>query len=255
MISVKRKVLINPQRRKKSAPRKRVRVRRPAAKPQATKRNPGMLYTLGVTNPNRSNYMKKKTRRKTARRRGRRTNPVVKITAVKRTARRRNPRRVGVVSRSTDMLKQGLLALFGLLITRQAPQLALGARNAGVVGYFSNFITAVAASMATTRVAGRPEGQAVAIGGMLYLCNRIISEQFSPIGKALALSGLGDATAAGSLGRYTQIYSPMPVHRDVAGNPIIPPQISNAAVMQAIQAQQPAASRVSGVSRISGGRV
>ncbi len=253
MVKVTR--LINPQRKRKAARPAVKRHRRPAAKPRkARKSNPGTLYTLGFLNPTRSKTVKKKAHKK-PRRAGRRQNPVVRVTAKKaRPRRRRNPSRAGVIGASTGMLKQGLLALFGLLIARQLPQFALGASNKGILGYLSNFATAVAAGMATSKFVGKSEGNSVAIGGMLYLANRVITEKFSPIGQALSLSGLGDATANTSLGRYTTAYSPMPVYRDAAGNPIIPRQINAAAAVAAVQPQaQP--SKVAGLSRVTPGRI
>jgi len=66
---------------------------------------------------------------------------------------------------------------------------------------------------------------------MLYLVNRIITEQFAPVGKILSLAGLGDAQAAG-LGRIREGYFPLPVVVTRDGRPVIPRAIVQASVAE-----------------------
>lgn len=93
------------------------------------------------------------------------------------------------------MMQTGVFALIGLVLTRQLPQMVLGARNSGIIGYVANFAAAMVSSFTASKVAKKKTGQAVMIGGMLYLVNRIISEQFAPVGKVLSLAGLGGKKA------------------------------------------------------------
>lgn len=129
---------------------------------------------------------------------------------------------------ATDMLKIGALALGGLIVTRQVPQMALGPRNTGVLGYVANAVTAVAAAAATKRFAGDQASQAVLIGGALYTVERILNEQFTPLGRALSLAGVGDPVAHGGLGAIKPAYYPWPVVYDRQGKPVIPQEITEA---------------------------
>lgn len=164
--------------------------------------------------------------------------------------RRRNPATAGVLRSGKAMFKTGLMALLGLLVARQLPQAVLKDKNTGVIGYLSNVVTALVASAAVTKAIGKAEGQAVGIGGALYVMNRIIAEQFSPIGKMLSLSGIGDAQANGSMGLGAVVprYSPVPVAYQ-ATKPVYNPHLL-AAAREGMQPAQPAApATVSGVGR------
>ena len=167
--------------------------------------NPSELVLLGGVNPKK----RKKKRR-----------------------RRHNPRRQPL-ARGVDMLKVGAVALGGLFVTRQVPQLALGTRNTGLLGYIANGVTAGLGSTAVSRFVGKQEGQAFLIGGALYVVERIVNEQFTPLGRALSLSGVGDHMAAGTLAGIKENYCPMPALTDAAGRPIIPKAILEAARAQA----------------------
>jgi hypothetical protein len=201
--------LVNPTRRRKAA-QKRV-----SAKPAPAKRrkrtNPGTLTVLGLTNPTKGKTMQKTKKKKNpAPKRRARKNPAVVSFKKSTHRRRRNPSMIG---QGVSTIKAGVLALIGLVATRQLPQMALGAKNTGALGYVANFAAMLLASAAASKVAGKPAGQSVAIGGGLYIANRVISENFSPIGKALSLSGLGDAQAASGaqLRGIQPAYFPVPV--------------------------------------------
>ena len=146
-------------------------------------------------------------------------------------------------------MQTGMFALIGLVLTRQLPQMVLGTRNSGIIGYFANFVAAMGSSFAANKMTSQKTGQAVMIGGMLYLVNRIISEQFAPVGKVLSLAGLGDPSAA-NLGRIRSGYFPFPVVIGKDGRPVIPQAILNA-TREEVARSIPAAtsSNVRGLSR------
>lgn len=140
----------------------------------------------------------------------RRKNPVVIIRESKQRKangkRRKNPSGAAPL----NFVKDGAVALAGLVATRQGPQLILGAKNAGWLGYLANVAAAIATAMLAGKFAGKRAGSAALIGGGLYTVNRVLTEQFSPAGKFLSLSGVGDASAAASLGTIRQGYYPVP---------------------------------------------
>jgi hypothetical protein len=149
--------------------------------------------------------------------------------------RRRNP---GMLSSTTSILKSGFYALVGLVVARQLPQFALGARNSGWLGYGANLAATILAAMIATKMFGQEVGKDVALGGGLYTVNRIIQDQLSPVGKVLSISGLGDYNA---LGDIQPGYFPLPVPTDASGQPIIPAELRPA----------PAAVNTKGMSGIS----
>lgn len=152
-------------------------------------------------------------RRRTTRRR---SNP----TFMRRTRRRRNASMRGAGS----IAKQGVTALIALVATRQLPQMVLGANNTGWIGYGANIASAVATAMVARSVAGEEAYRAALIGGVCYTASRVLTEQLSPIGQYLSLTGIGDAAAATSLGTIEDAYQPYPVNY-VDGAPYIPPQL------------------------------
>lgn len=239
MIRPKKIRLVNPQgKKRKPAQARKIRRSAPA---RAKRRNPAFLLSVGPLNPQRST-MRKKTRKKAPKR-----NPSVFAfhkKAKKSHRRRRNP---NLLSRPVNILKQGALALGGLIFVRQIPQMVLKDKNTGILGYGANLLTIVIAATAASRFVGKDAGLAVGTGGSLYLANRIISENFSPIPKALALSGLGDAAAAGSLGTLVPASFAHPVSRYPDGSVAVPTAYLNAA-------KTVAASVMSGSRTMSGRR-
>jgi len=253
MVTIKKRRLINPH--KKAAAKK---VGSPRAKRAYPKKaNPGQLITLGFVNPQRGSMKKQKTKKNPARRP--KSNPIVNFKASplqkKYRPRRRNPMSESLKT-PVDALRFGLMALLGLVATRQVPQLVLGAKNTGWIGYAGNLFTAVASGAAAGKFAGKPAGNAVMVGGGLYLVNRILSEQFTPVGKVLSLAGVGDAQASATLGRIRPgtVYPPA---YDKNGNLKLPQTF-----VDAMQRRLPApaaapAAKVSGVrgNRMVAGRV
>lgn len=161
----------------------------------------------------------------------RKKNPTHRAAKRRSNPRRRNPvhrRRNGGslgAGRAVSNLKQGFWALVGLVVTRQAAQTVLGSKNTGVMGYLANIVAAFGISMVVTKFAGAPAGDAAGIGGGLYLANRVLNDNFSPIGKVLSLSGLGDAGALGEIASEARSYFPLPVAYNNQREPIIPTQI------------------------------
>lgn len=162
----------------------------------------------------------------------------------KKAPRRSNPSPTKALRRGGDVLKTGAFALGGLVLTRQIPQAIFASRNHGFIGYLMNIVVAIAAAAVVTKVSGKPNGQAVAIGGGLYTVERILSEQLTPLGKALSLSGVGDARAHGGLAGIRNAYFPWPVTRNPDGSPHIPREIIGAA--------RPLAAPAAGVGRYAG---
>lgn len=249
-VILKKKRLFNPQ---KPAGRKRkpnrakravkAKARRKAAA-RTKRRNPGALITLGATNPQRKTMKAKSTHKK--KRTSRRPNPFIK-TKTRRAKRRSNP---SIARGPLGLAKSGAIALLGLVATRQIPQLALQTRNTGLIGYAANFATAALTGALAGRFWNREAGKLIFIGGSLYTVSRIITEQFSPVGKYFALSGVGDAQAA-SLGVIKDGYFPVPVVLDQAGQPIIPRAIIEAAQPAPAPAPLPAPNTMSGLGRYS----
>lgn len=152
--------------------------------------------------------------------------------------RSRNPE---VLGRSpAKLLKEILTALVSMVATKQIPQEVMQSNNAGWQGYLANLATAFAATIGAHALFGPDEALAAAIGGGAIIVDRVLTEQFSPIGNYLSLTGLGDATAARQLGGVGQGYFVQPTIYDSNGNPVIPHQITDAAVARFL-ALQPAA--------------
>ena len=144
--------------------------------------------------------------------------------------RRRRSSNPSMLSGGFNLLKFGAIALVGLVATRQIPQWVLGTKNQSWVGYAANALTALVLGYAAHKFVGKEAGSAVLIGGGLYTVSRIITEQVSPVGKVLSLTGLGDPMALSGIGPG---YFPLPVPLDASGNPIIPAEIRAAVAASA----------------------
>jgi len=207
--------------------------------PPGQHKNP-VAALLGHVNSNRKKGVASMAKKQPNKQPQKKRRPAAKPTVItkwrtraapKKKAKRRNPKRRGILARPLDVIRLGSLALAGLVITRQLPQAVLGTRNVGIVGYFSNVVAATVAAGAIGRFVDVEAAKAVGIGGALYLVERIVSEQLTPLGKALSLSGIGDARAAGSLRGIESKYFPWPVVTDRrTGQPVIPREITEAAV-------------------------
>lgn len=141
-----------------------------------------------------------------------------------RSHRRRSRNPIGF-GKGVGTLKNGFWALVGLVLTRQLPQMLLKEKNTGAMGYIANVAAAFGASYGVGKFAGADAGGAALIGGGLYVVNRVIQDNFSPVGKVLSLQGMGDAMALGEILSGDRTYFPLPVAYDNNRNPIIPEQI------------------------------
>lgn len=126
---------------------------------------------------------------------------------------------------TTSIFQMGFWVVVGLVLTRQLPQALLGAKNTGVTGYFANIVTALVSAWAAGSVGGEKAALGAGAGGGAYTITRVLQEKFNPIGKYVALQGLGDGMALGELLSGDRTYFPLPVAYDNARNPIIPAQI------------------------------
>lgn len=176
--------------------------------------------------------MKTKRKKNPRRRHSTRRNPSSR--------RRRNPSTAGgLLGRGKGIVTQGFWALVGLVLARQIPQMLLGTRNTGGMGYAANAITAIGAGFAIQRFAGTEAGAAATIGGSLYVINRALQEHVSPVAKVLSLSGLGDPMALGEiLTGPERTYFPLPVAYDNNRGAIAPDLIKQRPLP--IAAAQPA---------------
>ena len=210
---------------------KRAKGKRASNRKRKRSTNPSLML-LGPVNPNKGgpNKMakaKRKAKRNTHRaasagtRKSRRRNP--RNTAATRRHRRRNPG--GNIGKLSNMMLLGFWVVVGLALTRQIPQLLLGTRNTGAMGYLANIATAVAAAWAANSVGGEKAAMGAGAGGGAYVITRAVQEHMSPIGKYLALQGLGDAMAMGEILTGDRTYFPLPVAYDNNRNPVIPSQI------------------------------
>lgn len=219
MVHAEKVRLVNPHKRKRrasSGARRRKKSRN---------KNPNALALLGHFNPHKEKRMKRKakrsgTKRSSTHRKARRPNPFGG--ARKRHARRRRNPSPMSMSGTSSILKGGFYALVGLVIARQLPQMVLGARNTGVIGYGSNLLATVIAAMVGTKFLGPDAGKYIAVGGGVYVVNRALTDNLSPVGKVLSLSGIGDHNA---LGDIQSGYFPLPVPTNGNGQPIIPVEL------------------------------
>ncbi len=151
-------------------------------------------------------------------------------------------------------VKDGAFALGGAVVTRQLPQLVLKANNAGWKGYGANAVAGIVTALATAHFAGQKAGADVLIGAGIYILNRIATEQFSPVGKWVALSGLsnGDAAATGVMGAIRPAFAPNVLTVDKTGKITAAPALRtyvDARVAAAAPATGATASRLNGLSR------
>ena len=225
MIHAEKVRLVNPHKRKRrasSGARRRSKSRN---------KNPNALVALGLLNPHKEKRMKRTkkrsgTKRSTSHRKARRKNPFVG--ARKHHARRRKNPSTMSLSGTSSILKGGFFALIGLVVARQIPQMLLGARNTGLIGYGSNLLATFVAAMVGTKFLGPDAGKYIAVGGGVYMVNRALTDNLSPVGKVLSLSGIGDHNA---LGDIQSGYFPLPVPTNGSGQPIIPVELRPAPAM------------------------
>jgi hypothetical protein len=159
-------------------------------------------------------------------------NPAAKKTNHRRRL-RHNPEWLGSPK---DLLVTSVAGLANAVLTRQLPQLVLSSGNTGVEGYAANAVVALAGAWAAAKFVGPKAGSAALVGGMVILLDRILTEQVSPIGPYLTLSGVGDATAMTKMGTIRDGYYTHPGLVDANGNLMAPDPYTQQAVAAVLAA-------------------
>src|SRR4051812_41378020 len=104
------------------------------------------------------------------------------------------------------------------------------------MGYAANFGTVLLAWIGASKFVSKRAGNAVAIGGGLYLVNRVLTEKLSPIGQYLSLTGVGDAAAATTLRGIESVGFMHPAVLDSNGQLVLPEAINTVARNEATKA-------------------
>jgi len=170
-------------------------------------------------------------------------------------AKRRNPSGLGsIIGSPKEAITAGLAGLASAVATRQIPQMLLQGSNTGVEGYAANLFTALASTWAASSFMGPAAGRGALIGGLVILIDRVLSEQVSPLGPYLQLSGIGDATAYSKLGTIRQGYYTHPNLQLPDGSMYVPDPITDAAV-QAVAAKYPQLAQPMAAAMAQGGKM
>ena len=214
---------------------KKVRV---ASNPTRPKTKTNASRPAGHHKKGTSTHMAKNKKKKTSSAGGhKKPNPMMMMPKKKK--KNRNPSGLAATIGSPKDLVTGAVAgLAAAVATRQIPQMVLGTNNTSWEGYGANFITALAATWAAGTFGGPAAGRGAAIGGMVIVLDRILSDTVSPISSYLALSGVGDAAAYSKLGTIRQGYYTHPNLQNPDGTMYIPDPFNDAAV-QAVMAKYP----------------
>lgn len=174
-------------------------------------------------------HMKNATKKKAA---GKKKNPA-------RKPKRRNPGTLGAVLGSPkELITSGVAGLASAVATRQLPQMILGAANTGWEGYLANLATAGVSAWLAGTFAGPAAGKGALVGGLVIVLDRFLTDQVSPLGPYLQLSGVGDATAYSKLGTIRNGYFTRPAIQNADGSMYIPDPYTDQAV-QAVLAKYP----------------
>ncbi len=120
-------------------------------------------------------------------------NTSTKRSSGKRFSGKRRARNPGGLGSPMDWVQGGVGVLTGVVATRGVPQLVLGDKNVGGLGYFANAATAAAVGWVTHMVFPRNRVLVASViaGGFAALIARVIGD-FTTYGKFLTLTGVGD---------------------------------------------------------------
>ena len=121
--------------------------------------------------------------------------------------------------------------------TRQLPQMVLNEKNEGVLGYFANAATGLAVTLLANQFISTPAAISAVTGSGVIIADRLITENMSPVGKYLSLSGIGDPAAVSQMRGLVK--NGLYVRTDENGDPIIPKQYTDAAIDAFRQLQPP----------------
>jgi len=183
----------------------------------------------------KGSHMKKNSKKAAALQLRRQSNP---IGAHKKKAHRNPGGFREIMGDPKDVLVTGIAGLASAVATRQLPQLVLAAGNTGVEGYFANFVTALLSTWAAGAFMGPKAAWGALTGGMVILLDRVLTEQVSPLGPYLTLSGVGDATAMTKMGTIREGWYTHPGLVDGNGTLIAPDPYTQQA-MAAMLAKYP----------------
>jgi hypothetical protein len=139
-----------------------------------------------------ANPRRKRSRRNRSHARKSRRNPFFGKRA--RHFRRRSHRNPAIGGFSTtELLKLALGAGAGVIGSKYAAQVALGANNTGVVGYAAQAVATLALGWLAAKFAGKDAATGVVAGGLGAVALRIYNDNMSGSSVAAgAMSGLGD---------------------------------------------------------------
>lgn len=221
-VPINRRVASNPHKR---TPKKASKTSMTAA---AKKAFVDRMAKARKKSKNPSNATKKRKAKTKAT--GRKTNPHCKP------RRKTNPT---VFADPKSLAVNIVTAFLSAVATRQIPQMILKDKNKSWMGYLANGLTGAAATFAAHEFVGVSAAQFAAAGAGVTLVNRLLTEKLSPIGAYLSLTGLGDATAATSLGEISDGFYIHPTVYNADGTPLIPHEFTDAA-LAAFTKMQPA---------------
>lgn len=180
--------------------------------------------------PRKGGHMKNETKKRAAGGK-KKSNP-------HRKAKRRNPGMMAAFGSPKELITSGVAGLASAVATRQIPQMILGAANTGWEGYLANLATAGVSAWLASSFAGPAAGKGALVGGLVIVLDRFLTDQVSPLGPYLQLSGVGDATAYSKLGTIRNGYFTRPAIQNADGSMFIPDPYTDQAV-QAVLAKYP----------------
>ena len=203
--------------------------RKKAAKRAAAKAvNPGRIMTLKVANPAKKKNKgvltmatsKRPNKGAKSRAKAKKSNPSVIVISPKmahaarstkkkrnpaRHSKKRNPARKGkrrnpaISANPIGAVGSVLISVGGAVGTKLLTQLALGARNTGIVGYVGNGVVGVGLYLIATKLLkSKTAGQAIIAGTTLQMVLRGITD-FTPFGSVVKNLGMGDYQASSFL--------------------------------------------------------
>jgi hypothetical protein len=135
----------------------------------------------------------------------------------------RNPSVAGF--NTTELLKLALGAGAGVIGSKYVTQIALGANNAGVMGYVGQAVATLALGWLAAKFAGKDAATGVVAGGLGAVALRIYNDNVS--GTSSPMSGLGDPDMGRlgiGLGGYMDGSSPVPVYSFTGPTAVVPVQ-------------------------------
>jgi len=148
-----------------------------------------------------------------------------------RKRRRSNPGGLNaIIGSPRELITGGVAALVSAAATRQIPQLALEEKNTGGMGYLANVGVGIASTWIAAAMGGTAAGRGAAIGAVVILLDRVISDHVSPLAEYVKLSGTGDPMAYSKLGTVRQGYFTHPNLQNPDGSMYVPPPFTDAAI-------------------------